>query len=114
MFRRIIVFVVLAHALALVLGAQSFRPAIPRTWDDAAVAALELPLANPEFSPQHVSADYYYRMRVRPVHKSYPVYAPGREPAGYVEWLKQEEPQNVFDSATLQSEADWIRAGELV
>ena len=58
MFRRIIVFVVLAHALALVLGAQSFRPAIPRTWDDAAVAALELPLANPKFSPQHVSAEY--------------------------------------------------------
>jgi hypothetical protein len=114
MFRRLIVLVVLAHALALVLGAQSSRPAIPRTWDDEAVAALEVPLANPKFSPQHVSSDNYYRMRVRPIYKTYPVYAPDKEPPGYVEWLAKQEPEIVFDPATLHSEADWIRAGELV
>jgi hypothetical protein len=114
MFRRIVWFVAFAPGLALLVHAQGPAVVIPKTWDDEAVVSFELPLANPEFSPQHVSADYYYRMRVRPVHKSYPVYAPGREPAGYVEWLKQQEPQIVFDPATLQSEADWIRAGALV
>src|SRR5215207_5208169 len=114
MFRRIIVVVLLAHALAVVLAAQRSRPAIPRTWDDEAVAALEVPLANPAFSPKHVSSDYYYRIPVRPVYKSYPVYAPDTEPPGYMEWLAKQEPEIVFDPATLHTEADWIRAGELV
>lgn len=90
------------------------RAVIPRTWDDAAVRTLELPLADGRYSPVHVSADYYYRMPVRPVFKSYPIYAPGRAPAGYMEWLAQQEPQIVFDAATLKTEADWIQAGELV
>jgi hypothetical protein len=114
MFRQILLLVVLAKGMAIFVSAQSRAVTIPRTWDDEAVAAFELPLANPEFSPQHVSADYYYRMRVRPIHKTYPVYAPGREPAGYIERLAEQEPQIVFDPATLQTEADWIRAGELV
>jgi hypothetical protein len=105
---------VLTYGTVLWLHAQSPAVTIPRTWDDGAVASFELPLANPEFSPQHVSADYYYRMRVRPIHKTYPVYAPGKEPAGYLEWLAQQDPEIVFDPAALHTDADWIRAGELV
>jgi hypothetical protein len=114
MFRLILLLLVLANGMALFVSAQRPAVTIPRTWDDEAVAAFELPLANPEFSPQHVNADYYYRMRVRPTHKSYPVYAPDREPAGYIEWLAQQEPEVVFDPATLHTQEDWIRAGELV
>ena len=33
---------------------------IPKTWDDQAIATLEVPLADPIGSPKHVSADYYY------------------------------------------------------
>jgi hypothetical protein len=113
MFRRILLISVLTYGAVLLLHAQSPAVTIPRTWDDEAVAAFELPLANPEFSPQHVSADYYYRMRVRPIYKTYPVYAPDREPAGYIEWLAQQEPQIAFDPSTLHTDADWIRAGEL-
>jgi len=54
-----------------------FRPMIPKTWDDAAMAALEIPLADPVGSPRHAPADYYYKMPVRPIYKQYPVYAPG-------------------------------------
>jgi hypothetical protein len=53
---------------------------------------LEVPLANPAASPMHVSSDYYYRIPVRPIYKQYPVYAPGKEPAGYWEWLQKQEP----------------------
>src|SRR6516162_5668237 len=60
-------------------------PAIPRTWDDDAMAELEIPLTNPSGSPKYVSADYYYRIPVRPIYKSYPVYAPGHEPPNYIE-----------------------------
>src|SRR5262245_30685825 len=69
----------------------TFSPMIPKTWDDPEMASLELPPADPAGSPVHVSADYYYRIPVRPIYKSYPVYTPGKEPAGYEEWLKQQE-----------------------
>src|SRR6266850_2413221 len=93
-------------------------PAIPKTWDDEAIATLEVPLANPIGSPKHVSADYYYRIPVRPIYKSYPVYAPGHEPQGYLDWLKQQESEVVWDDSghqpQVKTEADWIRAGEIV
>ena len=91
---------------------------IPRTWDDAAVATHEVPLADSAASPRHVSSDYYYRIPVRPIPKGYPVYAPGREPAGYLDWLKRQDPVIAWDdkgnAPSLESETDWIRAGEVV
>jgi len=96
----------------------SLRPNIPRTWDDAAMATLEVPLANPIGSPKHVSAAYYYKIPVRPIYKSYPIYAPGQEPPGYMDWLKQQEPVIVWDDRghrpPLSTGADWIKAGEIV
>jgi hypothetical protein len=91
---------------------------VPTTWDDAAIATLELPLANPVGSPKHVSADYYYRIPVAPIYKSYPVYAPGREPARYLERLRQQAPEIIWDTDThrpmLDTDADWVAAGEIV
>ncbi len=87
---------------------------VPQTWDPDAIASVEIPLADARNSPTHISRDYYYRIPVRRVYKSYPVYAPGREPKGYWEWLRQQEPEVVFDPVRLKSQADWIKAGELV
>ncbi len=56
----------------------------------------------------------YLRLKVRPIYRSYPVYVPEREPAGYMDWLKQQEPEIAFDPATLRTEEDWSRAGVLV
>jgi hypothetical protein len=99
-------------------GQTVVRPAIPKTWDDNAMASLEVPLAEVSASPKFPPADYYYRIPVRPIYKSYPVYVPGREPAGYIDWLKQQEPVIVWDNAghtpSLKTEADWIEAGEIV
>jgi len=47
---------------------SKFAPEIPRTWDDAAIATLEVPLANPIGSPRHVTADYYYKIPVQPIY----------------------------------------------
>jgi hypothetical protein len=89
---------------------------VPRTWDDAEIARHEIPLADPVASPKHISADYYYRIPVRPIYKGYPVYAPGHEPSGYMDWLKQQEPVIIWDdrghAPPLKTEADWIRAGQ--
>jgi hypothetical protein len=96
-------------------------PVIPKMWDDEAIATLEVPLANPIGSPKHVSADYYYKIPVRPIYKQYSLYAPGHEPPGYMNWLKQQEPVVVWGEVNgkrvapqLKTEADWIKAGKLV
>jgi hypothetical protein len=106
-----------AHLSAVAAGRQQGTmpvAPIPVAWDRDALAELEVPLANANYSPVHVAPDDYYRLPVRPVYKSYPIYAPGKEPAGYLEWLKQQEPQVVFDPTTLKTQADWVAAGELV
>ena len=55
---------------------------------------------------------------MRPIYKSYPVYAYGHEPSGYFESLKEQEPVVAWDDKgrgpVLQTEADWISAGEVV
>ena len=111
--KRIMFFVLLLLLLAG-LRVQAVRPTIPRVWDDAEMAALQLPLVDSAASPKQIPSDYYYRIPVRTIYKNYPVYVPGKEPDGYLEWLKQQEPQSTFDPAALETEADWIRAGELV
>ncbi len=54
----------------------------PRFWNDAAMAGLEVPLAEPGASPLHAPAEYYYRIPVHPIYRSYPIYHPDREPSG--------------------------------
>ncbi len=95
-------------------AADLFRPQVPRTWDEPEISSLEIPLSHPEYSPKHISAEFYYRMPVRPIYQSYPVYHPDREPPGYMEWLKQREPKLVWDAGKLRRREDWIRAGEMV
>src|SRR5947207_10020266 len=93
---------------------KKWSPNIPRTWDDEAMLSLEIPLAYPAASRGYISSDYYYRMPVRPVHRSYPVYYPGKEPPEYMDWLRRQEPQIIFDASKLKTEQDWIKAGETV
>ncbi len=107
------VFVVLSQEKAHVRISR-FTPTIPRVWDDAEMAQLQLPLVDLTASPRQVTSDYYYRIPVRTIYKNYPVYRPGKEPAGYLEWLKQQEPESARDVNALKTEADWLRAGELL
>jgi hypothetical protein len=109
---RAIGFAILS--LALTCSAQEFHPGIPRAWDDKAVEALEVPLARRDRSPRYMSAEEYYKLKVRPIYRSYPVYIDGKEPPGYVESLKQREPEIIFDASKLRTKEDWIQAGKVV
>ncbi|MGH9723152.1 MAG: hypothetical protein ACRD8O_23315, partial [Bryobacteraceae bacterium] len=95
------------------LHAQAWKPVIPKTWEAAALAGLHVPLAHAPATPTHVATEYYYRIPVRTLYQSYPVYHPDREPPGYLEKLGQQEPE-AFDAARLKTQADWVKAGELV
>lgn len=100
--------------LILVLAATAFQPDIPRTWTDAAVAELEVPLARAEYSPQHISEADYYQIPERAIYRSYPVYHPDLEPKGYWEWLQEREPEVAFDPSEFTTHEDWIAAGKLI
>ena len=106
--------VLTALAAATTSFAQDFHPVIPKAWDDAEVESFELPLAQRERTPRHLSSEEYYKLKVRPIYRSYPAYARGQEPPGYIESLKEKEPEIVFDPAKLRTREDWIAAGKLV
>ena len=117
--RIIVVAVGWTIASAYVLLAQSVsgqgsRPVIPRSWDEAELDAWTIPPREPGIYTLHLPPAFFYRIPPLPIYKSYPIYHPGKEPPGYMEWLKQQEPQIVFDPAKLATEADWVAAGKLV
>ena len=108
------VFALLSLIVSTLSLGQKPTRIIPRTWDTEAINSLLLPLANPRVSTKLISSSYYYSIPVRPIYKSYDVYRPDREPPGYMDRLKREDPQIIFDSSKLHSEADWTKAGEMV
>ena len=103
---------ILAAAVTVSAGIAA-QPAvsIPEFWSEQLLHDYELPLATPENTPKHVSRDYYYALPERVLYKSYPIYHPSREPAGYLDTLRTLEPETAFDATTLKTEADWIAAG---
>jgi hypothetical protein len=77
-------FALAAAAMAVSAGtASQLTVTIPEFWSEELLHDYELPLATPESTPKHVSRDYYYALPERVLYKSYPIYHPSREPAGY-------------------------------
>ncbi|MBI1788403.1 MAG: hypothetical protein HYR60_12750, partial [Acidobacteria bacterium] len=101
----------------LVLLVAGFLPLsaaeIPKTWDDADLIGYRLPLAGLGKPPTLITAREYYALPETNL-KTYPVYVPDKEPPGYLDWLKQQEPQPLVDVSKLKTEADWIAAGREV
>jgi hypothetical protein len=88
-------------AFAALGDAQALRPEIPRVWDGEEAERFEVPLALRERSPRYMTSREYSALKVRPICRTCPVYAPGREPAGYIESLKQKEPGIIFDPSQI-------------
>ncbi len=101
-------------AIAGTGAAQTFHPDIPRAWDDKEVERFEVPLAQRDRSPRYLTAAEYYALKVRTIYRCYPAYVDGKEPPGYIESLKQKEPEIIFDASKLRTREDWIRAGKVV
>jgi hypothetical protein len=110
---RVLVLALFA-ILALLDATLAASHTIPKAWDEAALSSLHVPPAPPGMLPLHLDSESYYRMPVRPMFRTYAVYAPGREPTRYWEWLMQQEPEIAFDSSKINTKAEWIRAGEIV
>ena len=75
---------------------------IPRTWDEAALKDWATPLASLNVRPTHMSAEQYYALPVDNL-RTYRVYAPGREPAGYWAFLQKVGPQPLIEPEKLKT-----------
>jgi hypothetical protein len=92
---------------------QRWKPDIPKTWDDGAIAGWATPLAGLNLRPTHISAKEYYALRVENL-RTYPAYFPGREPAGYWDMLQHVGPKPLIEPDHLTTEADWVETGRRV
>jgi hypothetical protein len=108
-------------ALALVHADSNAQPAAfdlkpprPVLWDNRELDQITLPPAVRDGKIVYLPSDVYYKLKPLPIYKTYPVYDLNREPKGYFDYLRQQEPEVVFDPQNLQSEPEWRRAGELV
>ena len=87
--------------------------ATPKAWDECDIEAYRLPLAGLGKPPVLISSREYYALPEVNL-KTYPVYAPDKEPAGYLDWLREQEPKPLVEVSKLKTEADWIAAGREV
>jgi hypothetical protein len=92
---------------------QSWKPEIPKTWDEAALADWATPIAGLNVRPDTISAKEYYSLPTENL-RTYPVYFPGREPDGYWDMLRRIGPKPLIEPATLKTETAWTEAGRRV
>src|SRR5438874_12863231 len=82
---------------------SSYRPNIPKTWDEKALVDWATPLAGLNQRPSHMSPEQYYALPVDDL-KTYPVYLAGREPEGYWQMLNTIGPKPMIEPEKLKSE----------
>jgi len=87
---------------------------IPKVWDVERIHSMHLPFPDTSVHINPVSEEYYYQLPERVAYKSYPFYMPGKEPKGYFDWLRQQQPEIIFNADNIKTEEDWIKAGEIV
>src|SRR4051812_32646248 len=85
----------------------------PKIWDEAKLKDWALPLANDGPEIRQVSEQDYYASPVDNL-RSYPVYHPDREPPGYLEKLRNMEPEPLVEIGPARTKAQWIELGERV
>jgi hypothetical protein len=85
----------------------------PRFWNDHDLADWATPVAGINLRPGHYSEKEYYSAPVGEFVRTYPVYFPGREPAGYWEMLQKARPEPLI-TPTARSLPDWVKAGKRV
>ena len=78
--------------LFLVLTAAHAQSRVPRVWDEKGLVGWHLPIAGQKFSAGHFTEAEYYAAPVDNL-RTWPVYHPDHEPAGYWDDLKKRTPE---------------------
>src|SRR5260370_11648968 len=83
----------------------------PRFWNDHDLADWATPVSGLNVRPGHYSEEEYYSAPVGEFVRTYPVYFPGREPAGYWDMLRNAKPEPLIKPGA-RTMADWIEEGK--
>src|SRR6476659_9389382 len=68
----------------------------PRFWNDRDLSDWATPIASLNVRPGHFSESDYYAAPDADWVRTYPVYFPGREPAGYWDMVRAKKPEPLF------------------
>jgi hypothetical protein len=108
----------LLFAVILALGITAFHwdyeIEIPKTWDIQVIKKFHLPPPDTTVKVQYAPEEYYNTLPDHVIYKTYPLYVREKEKPGYLDSLRQLEPEILFDEKKLRTPEDWIKAGELV
>ena len=102
--------------LTIMIGVSAQTPTLiqaPRFWNDRDLSEWATPLAALNVRPGHFSERDYYAAPDAEFVRTYPVYFPGREPAGYWETLRTRKPEPLIAPGP-RTTSDWIIAGKQV
>src|SRR5262245_50720739 len=89
------------------------RITAPKIWNDKDLATWALPVTGVNATPNFYTEAEYYAAPIAEF-RTYPVYHPDREPAGYMDWLRQQDPKPLVAPGEIKSDADWVKLGERV
>jgi hypothetical protein len=103
-------FAAVSHAASM---PSSERLVAPKIWDETALATWALPIAGVNATPHFYSEAEYYATPTGDL-RTYPVYHPDQEPAGYMDWLRAQDPKPLIDPTEIRSDSDWARLGQRV
>jgi hypothetical protein len=104
------------YLFILLFGAgDAFGQQVPpaRVWNDKDLAEWASPIVSLNVRPGHYSERDYYGAPVAEWVRTYPVYFPGREPAGYWEMLQRKKPE-LLVSPGARTKSQWIEDGRTV
>lgn len=85
----------------------------PRIWNEKSLADWAAPVAGLNVRPGFIPEKEYYLRRPGQWLRTYPVYFPGREPAGYWEMLRNKKPEPIIRPGP-RTQAEWVAAGAIV
>ena len=106
--------VFLAVALSSAFGQSGERRIEAlRFWNDHDLSDWATPVAGLNVRPGNYSEKEYYSAPPGELVRTYPVYFPGREPAGYWEMLQNAKPEPLITPGS-RSMADWVKEGKRV
>jgi hypothetical protein len=107
---RLLLIVLFSCGIGAAQGSISSKA--PKVWDAKALAEWATPIAGLNVRPAHISPKEYYALPVESL-RTYPVYAPGREPAGYWQRLEKLGPLPLVEAKGSRTLAEWVEAGKV-
>jgi mono/diheme cytochrome c family protein len=111
--RARISFLWILIAIGAYAQSTATRIAAPRFWNDRELADWANPVVGLNVRPGHFSERDYYATPSAEWVRTYPVYFPGREPAGYWEMLQQKKPEPLVTPGP-RNVREWIAVGKTV